>query len=494
MTASQRMHRAVCCSTLVVGICLLLSRPLHADDRPPIPSGAAMDEAMRLVKDVYGDEYTKAESSEQKTAFAQKLLQTSRGTEQRTANHYALLRVAWDVATQTGDAKLAIQITDEIVGVYNVNPLSAKVATVRTTAELVRSSAQRTALAALALELVREAVADDDYDSATELAEISLAAARKARDWQLVKRIVARTNEVKEAAVAYGKVQKTLVTLESNPTDAEANQVAGEYSCFVKGDWQKGIPMLALGSDHSLRALAQKELKGTSSAQEQADLGDGWWDVAQTRQGAQREALLLHAGRWYREAKPGISSALILDKIEKRLNEIAGLDRPTAESTSAEPLDDTASAKVGAAAKTGTPGGSESPAAPNVFARRHTVIAVDNHAGESGRFSAKNIYSFASPRPLPLGETAVLYQAHGAAAHDTNGTISLSLDGNTWQTIGQWTEADMKAAVARQNWHRVDFSDLKEATRANQIFIKFEYTSGGQKLSILRAVWVYEGK
>ena len=122
------------------------------------------------------------------------------------------------------------------------------------------------------------------------------------------------------------------------------------------------------------------------------------------------------------------------------------------------------------------------------------MIAVDNHAGESGRFRAKNIYAFASPRPFPLSETAILYQAHGAAAHDTNGTISLSLDGNTWQPIGEWTKADMEAAAGRQNWHRVDCSALKEAPRANQVFIKFEYTSGGQKLNILRAVWVYEGK
>ncbi len=65
---------------------------------------------------------------------------------------------------------------------------------------------------------------------------------------------------------------------------------------------------------------------------------------------------------------------------------------------------------------------------------------------------------------------------------------------NTWVAIGKWTQADMEAAVGRQNWHRVDFSGLEKETRASQISIKFEFTSGGQKLNILRAVWVYEGK
>jgi len=488
------MHSIMLRGFLVTAVWYLAGVPVHAEDKVPVPSAAAQDKALALVKDVYGDEYAKAESSEEKTAFAEKLLQTAKGTNQGTANHYALLRVAWDVATQAGDAKVALQVTDAIAGVYEVNTLSAKMATVKTTVGFARSSTQRTALAAVALELVREAVAHDDYDRAAEFTEISLAAARKARDWKLVKRIADRAKEVKEAADAYGRVRKVLPTLENDPADADANQVAGEYSCFVKGDWRKGIPMLALGSDEAVKALAQKELKGTGSPEEQAELGDGWWDVAQTKQGGQRETLLLHAGRWYREAKPGLSSALTLDKIEKRLDEIARLDRPTAESPADAPLEPIASAKVGAAPKPGVPGGSESPAAPNIFARRHTVIAVDNHAGESGRFSAKNIYAFASPRPFSLSETAILYQAHGAAAHDTNGTISLSLDGNTWQPIGEWTKADMEAAAGRQNWHRVDFSALKEAPRANQVFIKFEYTSGGQKLNILRAVWVYEGK
>ena len=316
MGASQRTHCAIFCCALVAAAWLLDSGLLHAADKAPVPSAAAQDKALALVKDVYGDEYTKAESSEEKTAFAEKLLQTAKGTNQGTANHYALLRVAWDVATQAGDAKTALQVTDAIAGVYEVNALSAKMATVKTTVGFVRSSTQRTALAAVALELVREAVAHDDYESAAELTEIALAAARKARDWQLVKRIADRAKEVKEAADAYGRVRKVLATLENDPADADANQVAGEYSCFVKGDWKKGIPMLALGSDEALKVLAQKELKGAGSPEEQAELGDGWWDMAQTRQGGQRETLLLHAGRWYREAKPGLSSALTLDKIE----------------------------------------------------------------------------------------------------------------------------------------------------------------------------------
>jgi len=326
------MHSIILCGFLVTAVWYLAGVPLHAADKAPVPSAAAQNEALALVKDVYGEEYAKAESSEQKTAFAQKLLQTAKGTNRGTANHYALLRVAWDVATQAGDAKLAMQITDEMASAYEVNALSAKVATVKTTGEFARTSTQNTALATVALEVVDEAVAGDDYDNATELTEIAVAAARKARDWQLVKQIVARGKEVKEIAEAHAKTQEALATLENEPTNPNANQVAGEYFCFVKGDWEKGIPMLALGSDEALKALAVKELKGANSAQAQVVLGDAWWDLAQTKADPEKESLMLRAGFWYRQAEPNLATGLNRVKIEKRLAELATRGRVEPES------------------------------------------------------------------------------------------------------------------------------------------------------------------
>ncbi|MBC8872573.1 MAG: hypothetical protein H8E44_24325 [Planctomycetes bacterium] len=321
MVALRRTHWSICCSTLVVGILLLHGRPLHADDKPPIPSGAALDEALKLVKDVYGDEYAKAEKPEEKTTFAKKLLKAAKETNQGTANHYALLRVAWDVATQAGDAKVALQVADAIAGVYEVNVLDAKVATVKTTAGFVRTSPQNTALATVASEVAEEAVAGDHYDSATELTEIAVVAARKARDWQLVKQIVARDKRIKEMAKAHARAQEALATLENDPTNPAANQAAGEYFCFVKRDWTKGIPMLALGSDETLKALAQKELKVARDPKEQVPLGDGWWELAEGSEGEAKLPFVERAAYWYRRALPGLTQ-LVRIKVDRRLAEI----------------------------------------------------------------------------------------------------------------------------------------------------------------------------
>lgn len=329
MAALRRTRSIISCGILVTAISLLDCAQLNAADKAPVPPVDAQNAALTLVKDVYGEEYAEAKSSGQETALARKLLQAAKGTDPGTANHYALLRVAWDVATQAGDAKLAMQITDAITSVYEVNALSAKVATVKTSVGFVRTSTQNTSLSTVALEVVDEAVAGDDYGSAAELTEIALAAARKAREWQLVKQIVARDKAVEEMAEAYAKAQKALVTLENDPANPEGNQVAGEYFCFIKGDWTKGIPMLALGSDETFKALALKELKGGGSAKEQVELGDGWWDMAQARRGSERDALLLHAGSWYQKAQAQ-ASGLLQVKVDERLAEISKAGKPPA--------------------------------------------------------------------------------------------------------------------------------------------------------------------
>ena len=74
--------------------------------------------------------------------------------------------------------------------------------------------------------------------------------------------------------------------MEAKPTDPEANLIVGRYKCFVKGDWDTGLLMLALGTDPALATLAVKELEGAKSPDEQVKLGDSWWALADKQDGA----------------------------------------------------------------------------------------------------------------------------------------------------------------------------------------------------------------
>ncbi len=110
-----------------------------------------------------------------------------------------------------------------------------------------------------------------------------------------------------------------MATLQADPVDPEANLVLGKYLCLVKGDWDKGIPVLALGADPKLKALAVKELRGVSLHAAQAELGDGWFDLAANESATPRKQLLRRAGHWYRQALPGLAG-LRRTKVEQRLD------------------------------------------------------------------------------------------------------------------------------------------------------------------------------
>ncbi len=322
---------------MVAATALLGGAALRAADKVPVPTPSAQAKALALVKEVYGEDLDKAESSEQRTALAQTLLETAGKTDPGTPNHYALLRVAWDVATQAGDAQLAIQVTDKIADAYEVKTLTTKVTTIKQVAESVRFPPQSGSLATVTLQVIGEAVFVDDYDAAIELVDIALEHARKARDAGLVKTIVARRNSVREMAEAHEKVTAALATLAVNPADAQANQAAGEYYCFVKADWDKGIPLLALGNAGRLKRLATQELRGANSAPEQVGLGDAYWDLSETKADAEKESLMLRAGFWYRQAESNLGTGLTRAKIEKRLEQIAALETEDAGSPQRRP-------------------------------------------------------------------------------------------------------------------------------------------------------------
>ena len=118
----------------------------------------------------------------------------------------------------------------------------------------------------------------------------------------LAKELTAEIEEIKRQQLLSEDYRKALSVLEGKPTDPAANLAAGRHLCFIKGNWDRGVPMLALGSDAALKAVGIKDLRGADSADEQAAIGDAWWDLAETKQGQERDTLRLRAGFWYRQA------------------------------------------------------------------------------------------------------------------------------------------------------------------------------------------------
>ncbi|MDY0165861.1 MAG: DUF1080 domain-containing protein [Thermoguttaceae bacterium] len=293
-----------------------------AQDKLPIPPAEDQAKALDLIKEVYGQEWEEATTSKDRQALAVKLLQRAKESADDDANHYMLLHVAQNLAAQAGDAELAFKAIEAMAAKYDVDAYRLKGSALSGAAKSA-STAQSVTAARLSLALIDEAVDRDDFVAARFLGGLATDAARKGRDLPLVAQIVERNREVEEVAQSFADIQDALAALKSNPVDPDANLAVGKYHCFLKGNWNRGLPMLALGSDGKLKELAVKDLKSVEGSDELVALGDGWWDLAAASEGMTQKQLQERAAVWYRKALPGLSG-LVKDRVAMRLGSLRG--------------------------------------------------------------------------------------------------------------------------------------------------------------------------
>lgn len=310
---------------LVVGLCAAAT-PAH--ERALVPDAAAQAKAQELFREVYGKEYDAATSDAKKAELARKLLDQAAKDTADPAAHFVLLRIAKSIAVLAGDVETAVEAVDRLVSTYDMDAVKVKLECLRAVAREAKSSSEHGAIARQALATLDLATTEDDFDSARELGEIARDSARKARDYALLKQIVNRLTLVEQAEAEFDEYQEALAVLEDSPTDPRANLSAGRYLCLTKGDWEGGVPMLALGSDESLKTLASMELEETAAPEGWIALADGWWDHGAVCEGLEKNAFLRHAGELYEKALPDVSSSLLRTKLTKRLDEIAAMGSP----------------------------------------------------------------------------------------------------------------------------------------------------------------------
>jgi formylglycine-generating enzyme required for sulfatase activity len=275
-------------------------------EKLPVPSDVDLKASLALIKDVYGQEHTDAKTNEQLQALARKMLSHASETDKPT-ERYALLRVARDIAAQGCDGELAFQIIGELDEGFRVDAVKMKAGVLNSLTKKARVSTERKSIAEHALDLVHQAVAKDDFETAGKLVQMALSEARKARDNDLLKKVTTKSREVTQLSKVFANVKAAADRLQVDPTDVEANLVVGRYHCLAKGNWEKGLPMLALGSDAALKDLALRELGDVAEPDVQAKLGDSWWELAEGEKSTEQRQLRRRAVHWYRRAVDGLT-------------------------------------------------------------------------------------------------------------------------------------------------------------------------------------------
>jgi len=312
---------------LLMASCLATAGELTAQPKTPVPDAAAQQTAKKAAGELFADRFKQAKTTAEKTALATDMMDAAGKVQAGSEDQYVLLKIARDVAAGTGDAATALQAVERLLEQFDEPAAELIGDTLLTAAREATTSAQHKAVAEAALSLAGMLADADQYDTALRLCEAARSSAQRAKLFPLAKELTAQIEEIKRQQVQSEEYRKALRVLEDKPTDPAANLAAGRHLCFVKGNWDRGVPMLALGSDTVLKAAAIKDLRGASSAEEQVAIGDAWWDLAETKQGEERDTLRLRAGVWYRQAEPKLAGVLVGLKVKQRLEEISKLGR-----------------------------------------------------------------------------------------------------------------------------------------------------------------------
>jgi len=306
------------------------------EKRLPLPSAADQEKAAKQIDELY--QLKQNRSAAQKVALARELLAIGRRAETTATEQFVLFHAALDAAREGGDVGVMLQAMDALGKQFEIDLLPVRVAALVQFAKDAPEGPSLKGLVEAADRTIAEALADNRYDLAMELAEEVYRLGQKPQAKAYRKQTYDRRNEVKRLYDRWQAIQQTMAAVKTKPDDPEANLAAGRWCCFEKGDWRQGLPYLAKGNDDTLKALARQELTSPPrEPAEQVKLADAWLQLAQSLDGRSKDEVMRHAGAWYRQAELNGAAGLLATKIAKELKEIARLGQPIPEPPTGEP-------------------------------------------------------------------------------------------------------------------------------------------------------------
>ena len=298
--------------------------------RLPIPAAEEQQKAEALVREVHKWGANEDLPPSRKAELAKRFVDEAAKTDDNPAARFVLLKMACELGVEVGDAELIAQSIDQMARHFEIDAASAKKTMLMRAAGSPRNSAVARQVAEGCLRLMDRAVLADQFDAAMDYGQAAYTAAGSAKAPSLVNDVVDRGRRVLALKKEFERVGEAAKVLAASPDDAEANLACGRYACLVKGDWRRGLPVLAKGSDAELKAAAQRDLAGPATPAEQVAVADTWWNMADGKAGRAQHSLRDRAAWWYRKAQPQ-ATGLDRTKATNRLAEWKGFaraDRP----------------------------------------------------------------------------------------------------------------------------------------------------------------------
>lgn len=284
---------------------------------PPTPK--VQEDILRIIRDLYESDFEEAQSADGKVRLAEKLMRIGHETPDDDDIRFVLWKTAWKAAADSGRIETACKAVECASREFEINRSAILCEVVETSCRSIVKGSEQDAIL-LIQTLYGDAIETDQFDVAQKLAASELAMARRAKNVSAFKEASERARSLEKQAAEYMAVKEAMAILDSDPTDRDANLSVGRYLCFYKGKWEKGVRLLALGSDPVLKSLANKELKAKQPS-DRVSLADAWVKYATEVDKSQLRNVQSHAKELYLKALPGLSPLASM-KVRKILEEL----------------------------------------------------------------------------------------------------------------------------------------------------------------------------
>lgn len=272
-----------------------------ADDRIEAPSAEDQAKAEKTIRQLFTREYT-IKTRPGYNVLAVKLHDQALETKDDPVSRYVLLREASTLAALAGNLDLAEKAVDQMSKLYVVSGPTLKARVYETSAARYVDIESSRILAEHILVTVNEALAADEYEALTKLLKVGNSTAKIAKSVPLISAMQARTKDAETLKVEYEKAKAILDKLKENPDDPGANLAAGKYYSMQKGNWEKGLPLLAKGDDAALKDLATRDLAKPAETAFQIELGEAWLKVPKPESELAQKNLRWRARYWFEQA------------------------------------------------------------------------------------------------------------------------------------------------------------------------------------------------
>ena len=289
------------------------------DNREPVPDTELQEKKRKQIASVFplADDST----FDEKVAHAKKLRHTGIGIKGDKPAEYVLFEMSREVAASAGDSKVAMQAIDELDKRFQVQAVKLRADTIATAAKSDVDDSVKKETVRQGLAVIDQLLTENNPTEADRLVTGLLAVTENLNEAGQIAELTKRRNQGRQLLDNQKATQEARKTLLENPEDTDAALTLGKHFAFDQGDWQRGLPLLAAGSDEKLKSLAENEIAVPTLLIDRKRVADGWFALGESSDGIAAEHLKARAAMWYEKIKDDVKG-LTKAQVERRLEDL----------------------------------------------------------------------------------------------------------------------------------------------------------------------------